>query len=181
MPEWWNGRHRGLKIPCQVFDVRVRVPSPACLMPGPVGPTARASEREAARSVSSFGFALLTEDNRPASACRASARPQAAGETSPTPANPRSSLAPLPAPSREAAAQAAVARRRRQSRERTKRIAHRFRDFACRDAFCRGEWLVTPDRLTRGDGGDSSKDGSGELSAPTGQGAIDGGGLFLVS
>ena len=26
MPGWWNGRHQGLKIPCQVFDVRVRVP-----------------------------------------------------------------------------------------------------------------------------------------------------------
>ena len=66
----------------------------------PFGPTARASEREAARSVSSLWFALLVEDNRPASACRASARPRAAGEASPTPANPRSSLAPLPAPSR---------------------------------------------------------------------------------
>ena len=65
------------------------------------GRTMRASEREAARSVSSFGFALLAEDNRPASACHASARPRAAGETSPTPANPRSSLAPLLAPPRQ--------------------------------------------------------------------------------
>ena len=29
MPGWWNGRHQGLKIPCRVFGVRVRVPLPA--------------------------------------------------------------------------------------------------------------------------------------------------------
>ena len=29
MPEWWNGRQRGLKIPCELSSVRVRVPSPA--------------------------------------------------------------------------------------------------------------------------------------------------------
>ncbi len=57
-----------------------------------------------------------------------------------------------------------LARRSQQSHERTERIAHRLRAFACRDASCRGEWLVTSDRLTCGDGGDSSEDGSRDLS-----------------
>ncbi len=29
VPGWWNGRHEGLKIPCQLNGVRVRVPLPA--------------------------------------------------------------------------------------------------------------------------------------------------------
>ena len=64
--------------------------------------SSRTAEREAARSVSPFRFALLAEDNRPTSACPASARPRDADETTLTPANPRSSLAPLPAPPRDA-------------------------------------------------------------------------------
>jgi len=50
------------------------------------------------RSVSSLAFALLTEDNDPASACRALAWSLVADDASPTPANARSSLAALPLP-----------------------------------------------------------------------------------
>ena len=68
-----------------------------------------------------------------------------------------------------------VARRSRQSHERSEGIACRRGVLACRHAFCRGEWLVTSDRLTCGDRCDSRSDGSGELSGrraktcPTGQ------------
>ena len=68
------------------------------------GPSARQSARRSgkllARSRRS-GLRFSIEDNRPTSACHASAKPRAAGENSPTPANPRSSLAPLPAPPRD--------------------------------------------------------------------------------
>jgi len=50
------------------------------------------------RSVSSLVFALLTEDNAPASSCRTSTWSLVADGASPVPANARSSLAALPLP-----------------------------------------------------------------------------------
>lgn len=62
----------------QLQHTRVETGNYSCPVRGAQAPRlARASKREAARSVSSFGFALLFEDNQPASACRASAKPQA--------------------------------------------------------------------------------------------------------